>query len=208
MSGSGENSEQRTKLWVRVALAPLVFVAAIAAGIIILITVIVLLPVLCVARLVELRFRMALKREGRVLDWETVEHQLVNGQGTLLVEWWYEGQGRAWWIPLSLAEMYPDIPLVRLSEMETPADEDSASDFFDRVLDEDAAKWLAEKLSGHENEFCLTRVPRENRKDIHILGKRLGAGRAFLFSDLSQDAPTRRIGAKSRRQSGRREGSR
>jgi hypothetical protein len=208
MSMSGENSEKPAKSWGRVALTPLVFVFTVAVGIVIvLFSVVVLGPMLCIGRLAGLSFWRALKREGRFLDWATVEHRLVNGQGTLLVEWWSGGRGLAWWVPMSLAEMYPDIPLVRLAEMEPPADKDSASALYERALREDAAKWFAEKLSGHEDEFCLTRVPKKDRKDIHVLGKRLPADRAFVFSALSQDAPTRRIRPKSWRQRRRRQGS-
>jgi len=205
MDSHGEDTEKDVKFRDRVIAAPFIFFGAIATCIILLVTFIVMVPVIFVGRLAELRLRMALKREGRVLDWETVEKRLQDGQGTLLMEWWWEGQGRAWWIPCSLSQMCSDVPLVSLSEMETPVDEDSVPVIYEQVMDEDTTKWLADTLAGHEDEFCLTRVPWRERKEIHILGQRLGADRAFVFSAVSKDAPTRHIKPKSWKRRGRKE---
>jgi len=201
MGSSGNKWTQVVKSWIGALLAPVVFVSTVAVFIVGLLLFLIFWPfAFCWEQLGELRLSRALKRQGRLLDWQTVENRLANGQGTLLVGWWSQGQGQAWWVPMSLAEMYPDIPLVRLAETEPPTDKDSALALYSRALGEDAARWFAEKLSGHEDEFCLTRVPKKNRKDIHVLGKQLPADRAFVFSALSQDAPTRRIRPKSRSQ--------
>jgi hypothetical protein len=63
----------------------------------------------------HLRFRHRLRRLGRILDWETVQKRLSEGNGSLLVECGYKGYAYAWWVGRELPADCP-LPPVRESE--------------------------------------------------------------------------------------------
>ena len=197
MGSSGNKRVERVKFWIRIILGPVAFVSAVAVFIAGLVALAIWIPfAFCGAQLGDFRLRRALKREGRLLDWTTVERRLANGEGTLLVDLWQKGLGKAWWVPMSLAEMYPDIPLPTL-EAWPPGSREGVLDMWGRADGESTRQWVAENLWGHEDTFCLTRMPKQDRKNIQVLGKRLGSDRAFLISAVREESPTRRIRPKS-----------